>query len=88
MIGDTVLHEGKMYVALNQTQKSPLQSPRDWRFTNITEPYQNGDAPLSPEENQFWVDEEKNLYIRSFNGTEFVWTLLAGSCAGIRGSLS
>lgn len=86
MIGDTVLHEGKMYVALNQTQKSPLQSPRDWRFTNITEPYQNGDAPLSPEENQFWVDEDNNLYIRSFENNEFVWTLLAGSTLSCWGS--
>ena len=86
MIGDTVLHEGKMYVALNQTQKSPLQSPRDWKFTNITEPYQNDDSPLSPEENQFWVDEGKNLYIRSFENGQFVWTLLSGSTLACWGS--
>jgi hypothetical protein len=77
MIGDSVVYQGKVYTAVNQTQKSPLQSPKDWKYTGLTEPVQGSSSPLLPEENQFWVDQSNNLYIRK-DGSNPVWQQISG----------
>jgi len=81
MIGDSVLFQGKLYTALNQTQKSPLQSPKDWKYGGLTEPVQGSSSPLLPEPNQFWVDQSNNLYIRK-DITSASWQQISGGTGG------
>ena len=81
MIGDSVLFQGKLYTALNQTQKSPLQSPKDWKYTGLTEPVQGSSSPLLPETNQFWVDQSNNLYIRKDIPNQ-TWQQISGGSGG------
>ena len=81
-IGDVVIYQGKVYECLKVTQQSPFQSPNSWRLTQLTEPYQDPEAPLQPEENQFWFDENDVLYIRQLTDTGFVWKTISGGSGG------
>lgn len=74
MIGDKILYQGKVYVALNQTQKNPIQSPKDWKFTNITETYQGTTPPLKPVATQSWVSDDVvgYVYFQDENGGQWV----------------
>lgn len=78
-VGDTILYQGRIYEVINPTPKSPFQSPKDWKFVGISEPYQDASSPFEPLENQFWVDANKTLFIRSYTGTGYVWQSLSGS---------
>lgn len=81
MIGDSVVYQGKVYTAINQTQKSPLQSSKDWQYVGLTEPVQSSSSPLLPEKNQFWIDQSNNLYIRK-DFTNPVWQQVSGGSSG------
>lgn len=77
--GDTVLYQGRIYEVVNPTPKSPFQSPKDWKFVGVSEPYQDALSPFEPVENQFWVDANKTLFIRAYTGTGYIWQSLRGT---------
>jgi hypothetical protein len=81
--GDTVLYQGRIYEVVNPTPKSPFQSPKDWKFVGVSEPYQNALSPFEPVENQFWVDANKTLFIRAYTGTGYTWQSLSGSASNV-----
>lgn len=81
-IGDVVIFEGKVYECLFVTQRSPFQSPENWKQTHLTEPYQSAEPPVLPEENQFWFDETNLLYIRGKTTNGFEWRQIAGTTGG------
>jgi hypothetical protein len=64
MKGDVVLYQGKVYQCKNQIHKTPLQSPKSWKYIGITENFISETPPVDPKEGQKWI---------SGNGTEYVW---------------
>lgn len=70
---DVVVYQGKVYQALNSTQKNPLQSPESWNFIRVTEPVMGSQPPILPKENQIWVSDAGNQYIYYFDGNSYQW---------------
>lgn len=70
---DVVVYQGKIYQALNATQKNPLESPENWSFVRVTEPIIGSQPPILPKENQIWVSDTGNEYIYYFDGNSYQW---------------
>lgn len=62
--GDVVLHQGKIFECQNTTQNNPLQKPKNWKFTGLTENTISNDPPVNPVTGQIWT---------SLNGISYVW---------------
>jgi hypothetical protein len=61
--GDVILYQGKVYQCLNSTAKSPLQQPKNWKYTGNTEQFISENPPLNPKLGQIWIKD----------GTSYVW---------------
>lgn len=71
--GDMVVYEGKIYQALNTTQFSPIQSSKDWKYVNLSEPYRGTNAPVNPKENQIWISDDGIMYVYFYDGNSYQW---------------
>jgi hypothetical protein len=70
---DVVLYQGKVYQSLKTTQQSPLQSPQDWKYVSLTEPYKGFEPPINPKENQIWISDSATTYIYFYDGNGYQW---------------
>jgi hypothetical protein len=71
--GDVVVHQGKLYQASKLTQKSPLQSPKDWVYLKATETFKGTNPPINPKENQIWVNDDGISYLYFYDGNSYQW---------------
>lgn len=62
--GDIVSYQGKIYECVTETQKSPLQVPDRWSYTDVTTNFISSVPPLKPKSGQKWI---------SGSGIEYVW---------------
>ncbi len=74
--GDVVLHQGKFYECFLQTQKSPLQTPKNWFYVGMTQNTISDMPPVDPKEGQIWVSTDGTSYIwyKDPNGFQWVQT--------------
>ena len=70
---DVILYQGKVYKSLKTTQQSPVQSPQDWTYLNLSEPYKGSNPPINPKENQLWISDSAVVYIYFYDGSGFQW---------------
>jgi hypothetical protein len=70
---DVVVYQGKVYKNKNTTQKSPLQSPNDWTYVNLSQPYKGTNAPANAKENQLWIADTGVMYIYFYDGNSYQW---------------
>jgi len=71
--GDIVYYQGRIYKSNKTTQQSPLQSPKDWSYTNTTEPYRGTNPPANARENQLWIADTGVLYVYFYDGNSYQW---------------
>jgi hypothetical protein len=82
LIGDIVLYDGKVYECSSQTQKSPLQTPNNWKYVGLSETVVSNTAPIKPKENQLWVDSTNTLYVWSSTDNIYSWKQISGGTGG------
>jgi hypothetical protein len=71
--GDVVVHQGKLYKSTRTTQQSPMQSPNDWMYLNLTQIYRGTNAPINPKENQIWISDDGIEYVYFYDGNSYQW---------------
>ena len=71
--GDVVLYQGKVYKSKATTNKSPLQSPKEWEYITLSEPFRGTNPPVNPKENQLWVSDDGVTYIYFYDGNSYQW---------------
>jgi len=71
--GDLVLNQGQLFFCTQTTQKSPLQDKKKWQATGMSEPYYGENPPVSPKENQIWINSSGKTYIWYKDPNGFQW---------------
>lgn len=71
--GDMVLYQGKLYKSNTTTNKSPLQSPKEWEYISLSEPFRGSNPPANPKENQLWISDDGVTYIYFYDGNSYQW---------------
>jgi hypothetical protein len=74
--GDVVTHQGKLYQCSQQTEKSPIQTPKNWFFVGITENTISENPPINPKEGQVWTSSDGISYVwfTDINGSQWIAT--------------
>jgi len=74
--GDVILDQGKVYECVETTSGSPIQFPKKWKITAISNPFQGPTPPINPIENQIWISDSgvQYIYFKDPNGYQWIET--------------
>ena len=71
--GDDVLFQGKIYSCSYTTSLSPIQEPKSWKITGLSENYSGSNPPLNPIENQIWISDSGKEYVYYKDSDGYQW---------------